>query len=576
MPLAALLIILAACGMVQDWRETWLALVTVPAVLWGPGRGWAVRLGAVGWRREFDACWIAAILAIASLFIARMTGTGGAGVLAGSLTWSALGAARVRPTRAVAERGSWVPLVGMAALLATAWAWRGDIARPLDRYWWFAAVENGMDETAVAPTPGFGWATTENFADDGATALKLTPKQADPYLLGPNRGDILFVLRGPVGATLKIDRRTIRVDASPVESVSEGKVRRYLDRGVVSTIFSRQLDGGERLDLVLSHPEASVVYVLARPDAVWSLDGAGELKFAHYFQLLNMVEQIDWARNRWVTDVQPPLWTPILGAAVAVTGGDLPTANILFFAVLLLGVLAGVRFLNAHAPDAPALAWLLPVAAAVVHAKLMLSPASAAMPDTLYSVAIVAALAGPVVGFGLAAQLARYPGGAVVLVGAILAGKPRTAVMLCAVIVLAALAFAAGGALSGSLPGWLNTVAWEGGPEHWHGNYSASDLLSRVPEFYRTWVIYAGGAPLLAALAWPRGTRIALGAALVYSVLLCTIDHSPTHYFLPLLHLSTLALACTSATFRNPLMRHGLPLAGLAGLSTFYLHGSIH
>ena len=100
-------------------------------------------------------------------------------------------------------------------------------------------------------------------------------------------------------------------------------------------------------------------------------------------------------------------------------------------------------------------------------------------------------------------------------------------------------------------------------------------LLGRAPAFFALWFVYSGGTLLLAALRWPTGTRVALGTALLYSLLLCTIDHSPTHYFVPLVQLSALAAACTADSVRSAAARHGLAGLAAGGLLIFLVCGDI-
>ena len=51
---------------------------------------------------------------------------------------------------------------------------------------------------------------------------------------------------------------------------------------------------------------------------------------------------------------------------------------------------------------------------------------------------------------------------------------------------------------------------------------------------------------ILAAVAARGRALVPLGVALAASLLLCTIDHFPSHYFLPLVHLSAAALAAAA------------------------------
>jgi hypothetical protein len=124
-----------------------------------------------------------------------------------------------------------------------------------------------------------------------------------------------------------------------------------------------------------------------------------------------------------------------------------------------------------------------------------------------------------------------------------------------------------GGAAAGRLGEWAGIVWFEFSPEHWHGDFHPGTLLSRAPEFYETWLRTAGGTPLLALLLVRGRALRLLFAAIVYSLLLCTIDHFPTHYFLPLVHLSVIAVAAGSEGVRGPWLRAvllGLSLLGLA------------
>jgi hypothetical protein len=562
----------------------WLgAALAVPAVLWFPGLGWATRLGPDRLTRGLDAFWISALLAIPSVIVARRLAFPGLTVLGVSAAWWALGCA-VASRRPAGTRGTGAAILGVIAVLGWSWTQRPHLLRPLERHWWFPAAEEDLVDGGTSPAPGLGWARVVPgpWAASGATVLE--PSSGTPWLAGPARGPFVVAVSAPVGTRVAVGGELATVEASPTEREDEGAVRRYRERGVVAFRVHDDLDPGERLDLVLPLHPADRVYVIPTPAALWDLHGAGELRFTHYYQLLNMVEQLDWAtelgNSRWVTDVQPPLWSWILAAPLAVTGGGLPTTNLLFVGTLLLTLLAAVRFVAAWSERPPPLAWLLPGAATVACGKLVLEPGSTDLPDLLYATAAVHALASLGSGvrfatFGLAAQLLRYPATGLLAAGALLAGRPGRALGLTVVVAAAAAVFGVFGVATGALQGWLDTVAFETGPEHWHGDTSVATLLPRVAPFYLSWLIYAGGTPLLAALRWPVGTRVALGSALAYSLLLCTIDHSPTHYFLPLVLLSSLSLATTAGDARHPLVRHGLPALGLLGLSIFVLRGDI-
>lgn len=590
LPLFALA--LGALALSLPIREPWVALLGLPAVLLAPGWAIAGRLnreedGRAGLLATgVDAVWCAVPAGMGGWALARLTGLGGWAVLAVAAAGAAFGWLWARRAAVVDYRSTpreRLALLGGGMFIAV---WFGlsaaTIARPLDRYVYLAEVEERLPEEAPAPAAGEGWAEVTPIGDPASGLLRLRPAGGEAVLLPDVEagGVRAYLLHGPVGASVSgLGDRRIEVEASPVEVAEEGPVWRYRAAGVAGRLVELPADG---VTLHFSHPEDSVLYVVSSADALWTLDGIGELRFVHYYQLLNMVEQLVWADERWVTDVQPPLGTWVLGPALAFTGGGLPTANVLLLYVLALSVAAMTRVVGRFAPDAPAPAWLLPGAAAAVTGKLLLEPGSAGMPDALYACAILAGLAARGEGYVLLAQLLRYPGAAVVAVGLTLSGEPRRALRGLALVAAAAGLFALGGALTGALPGWLATVAWESGPEHWHGDVAAASLLARVPEFAFTWLLYAGGTPLLALLAWGPGVRATLGTALVYSGLLATIDHHPTHYFLPLVQLSACACACAAAppaqTLPNgapKLRRVVLSGAGVVGLLIFWFYGDI-
>lgn len=576
LPLFALA--LGAAALALPIREPWVALLGLPAVLLAPGWAIAGRLnrdedGRAGLLATgVDAVWCSVPAGMGGWALARLTGTGGWAVLAMAGAGAAFGWLWARRAAVVDYRSTpreRLALLAGGVLLAV---WFGlsaaTIARPLDRYFYLAEVEARLPEEAPGPAAGEGWAEVTPIGDPAAGLLRLRPARGEAVLLPDVEagGVRAYLLHGPVGASVSgLGDRRIEVEASPVEVAEEGPVWRYRAEGVAGRLEELPPDGAT---LRFSHPEGSVLYVVSSQDALWTLDGIGELRLVHYYQLLNMVEQLVWADERWVTDVQPPLGTWVLGPALALTGGGLPTANVLLLYVLVLSVVAMTRVVGRFAPDAPAPAWLLPGAAAAVTGKLLLEPGSAGMPDALYACAIVAGLAARGEGYVLLAQLLRYPGAAVVAVGLTLSGEPRRALRGLGLVAAAAGLFALGGALTGALPGWLATVAWESGPEHWHGDVAASSLLSRVPEFALTWLLYAGATPLLALFGRGPGRRATLGTALVYSCLLATIDHRPTHYFLPLVQLSACACACASA---HPV---GTPAKGAAKLGGMVLSGA--
>ena len=565
--LPAVLVVAAREGQLPEWI---LAMATVPALLFVPGAGFARRLSRDPITRALDAVWISALLLVPAVRVGAWSGAGGDGTLLLVTAAALFGALLPAPTaRRLHPRHRLASLAALVAVVVVMWSWRGALVRPLDRHW-FAEVGQREDWHGDAPAEVVGFARTRVGA-----AQRLEPRRPALALVGPMEGTVLLLLQGPVGATMDVGVPTT-IDADPTENEEEGPVPRYLERGVATYVSTHRLTAGERLPVTLSDPKESVLYVIPSPAALWDLHADGELRFAHYYQLLNMVEQVRWARElygqRRVTDVQPPLWSYVSAAPLAITGGDLPTQNFVFVGLLAAVGLVGVQCIRAFAPGAPLLAFLLPAAAVGEHAKLMLEPGSAGMPDTLYTLALLGAVAalpqrGPRYALSsLWAQLSRYPGSAVAAIAAVLDGQPARAARMVAGVLAVAAAFGLAGLATGALDGWLETARWETFPEHWHGNTDPAVLVGRVPAFVATWLAYAGGLPLLAALRWPRGTRVALGTALLYGALLATIDHSPSHYFLPLLHLSAVACACTAESFDTPLLRHGLPALGLLGL----------
>lgn len=598
--LPLLLVLAGVATHASPLRETWQAMFSLPAIFLAPGWAPAARTsraegGVRGFNQVFHAAWLSVPVATLGWGLGRLGGgawtelaVAAAATLLGALWPRADGAstatndAPAGPSAAAATPAATLAALrnerlggGVALLLLLVWFGRsaGDIARPLDRYWYLEGVDRELPEAGQPCTALDGWAEVTRMGDPAEGLTRLRPAGRIASLSGCDSRQV-FAMRAPVDAEVDgLPGGPLAVLASPVEAPEEGPVWRYLDAGVAG----RWLDAPDptALTLTFSQPESSTVFLLPTQAALWTLHGSGELRYAHYYQLLNMVEQLRWAQDRWVTDVQPPLWTWILGPALALTGGGQPTANVLFTGVLALTALAGLRFLRRFAPDAPAVAWALPGLAAVVTGKLLMEPGSTAMPDALYAVAIVAALAGPTLPFGIAAQLLRYPATGVVVLGTLLSGAWREAARLLGAVFATAAAFGLLGWLTGALDGWLRTVAWESGPEHWHGQTDPAALLARIPAFYRIWLLYAGGTPLLAAVAWPNGTRVALGTALGYSLLLCTIDHSPSHYFVPLVQLAAVACGCSAAHLRPAWARTLLATLGAAGLAWFWWRGEL-
>jgi len=332
------------------------------------------------------------------------------------------------------------------------------------------------------------------------------------------------------------------------------------------------------------------LWVMPSVDAPWSVHAAGELQFVHYYQILNIVENQRWAdelvKERWLTVSQPPLWSYVLATASVALGPDLPAANALFVWMLVLLGISGARLLELVAPRAPMAAWCLPAAFVLVHGKLMLEPGSTNFPDTLYACAFVAGLAalrqdrtGRFAVLGLLAGLLRYPGTIALSIAALLAagiyrrGLGALAMLWVTVAVIAA-AIGLGGLVSGQFDHWVDILWFETVPEHWDNNPEAPPLWERPPEFYLTWLRYTGWGLLFALPLAGRGARWVLGSAAAYSLFLCTIDHFPTHYFLPLLALSAVAIGANAGALRGA-WRHVLPVLGVLAALGFVWRGPL-
>jgi hypothetical protein len=568
-----------------------LGLTVIPAVLWAPGWGWARWLTARGdappsmLQLGLDTTWIGIGLVVISGSIVREAGlTPGwllaLSVLAGApgllLAWRRRPAPLLRPEAKV--------LVGLGAVLLAVMLVAANhapsLVRPMDAYWWHPAPDQGAWQRTTLEAPGFeaiGWPE--------AGAMRADLEAGEHRIVATSRGPLLVAARGAVGTAVslaqggQVDEALIESD--PQEREEEGPVPRYLERGVAAA-FAELSPGPATLHI--SAP--ATVYLLPSQDAVWSLDELGELRFVHYYQCLNIVENLRWARDTLVdlraTVNQPPLWAYVLAVPSALIDRDQKGAALLFLWVLVLTGASGVRLLQLAGPGAAWPAWVLPGLATAVHGRLMIEPGSFDFPDSLYTAAIVGGMAallarGPLrTGLlALAASLLRYPGAVLIagsaLLGSLLSGRLRGLVRPA----LKATAAGAGllglvavvGMATGNLSEWWKILVFETFEEHWHGETSPGVLLARAPWFYWSWVVYAGGAPLLAIVgARGRSLHLLLTAA-CYSLLLCTIDHSPTHYFLPLVHLSVVALAAGAGTLPQRVVRVAILTLGLVGLS---------
>ena len=609
-PVAVLIGLAVTALAVSGGLPWWLiGLIGLPSLLWGPGLGWACWLNRRGrgteLQRGLDAAWIGMALAWIDIAILREAGLRGdeAGMafVGLSAAWAVLGLLvgrrhlMMRPT----PQRELVGVLAVLAVIAVVIGWRaGDLARPLDGHWYLHGADN-EGHMPLALRPGMGWSSSEPIGWPESRAMRLVPnaEQARPTLVAEERvrGRIVAAVRGPIGSRIAIGEKVNVVEAEMAESPEEGPVRRYLTRGVAAVSAHVELEPGQVMALEV---EGEEIYLFPGTDAVWSMHATGALRYVHYYQLLNQVENQVWAEeildSRRFTWHQPPGWSPLLAVTVLLVQPDLPGANTLFLWVLVLVGAAAVRLTSLLAPGAPLLATCIPAGMVASHGLLMIEPGSTNFPDSLYAAALlsvaVSLAAGRGAGFaamGMVAGMLRWPG---IITATLLAGvwwwtKGESTIkrigMLWGLTVLGGAA-AGLAVLSGDAVDLLFVLYFETFPEHWHGNYNPIDLLSRVPDFYATWVRYTGGALLLAlpmafGASTPerRALRFLLVSIGLYSMLLCTIDHHPTHYFLPLVAFTGPILALAATTLRRPMIRNGLVVLWLLGLLRFLWMGQV-
>ena len=550
-------------------------LVLTPAILLAPGWGWARRLGGEPLQVIVDAAWLSIVAAVPGILLVKLLG-GGAWTLLGwaaavSIPGLVLGWKQpVTPART----GT---LVAVTSTLLAVGAWavleQDRLNRPLDGWWHHPAAEQLPDEAIGWSAEGerrVGW------PESGAGVIE--PPSSTIHFEGD--GEVLLLCRGPVGATLFGE--TIETD--PTVEEWEGPVPRYLERGVVGALVQAETT------LAVEQDGCEQLWVLPSVDAPWSVHAAGELQFVHYYQILNIVENQRWSEelldDRWLTVNQPPLWSYVLATATVTRGPDLPGANALFAWILVLLGISGARLLELVAPRAPLMAWVLPALFALIHGKLMLEPGSTNFPDSLYACAFVGGLIAlrqeGAWRFALVAVLAgllRYPGTIALSLAALLAagiyGRGlRPLALTWGVVAAIAAAIGLGGLLTGQFDRWLEILWFETVPEHYNNNSEAAPLWQRPPEFYATWLRYTGFGLLFVLPLAGRGARWVLGSAVVYSLFLCTIDHFPSHYFLPLLALSGVAIGANAGALRG-VWSQVLPTLAALAAAVFLWQGQL-
>ncbi len=614
------------------------ALTVIPALLVAPGWGWSRRLGASNsWLQTgVYAVWISIAIAVVNVSLVRLLGGGSitmfitmfsavtAWTIGGSL-WAVK--KPLVPLAPLSEsKGAYIGTIALFALVG-ALAITSNINQPLER-WWYNAEAMGeweMGPTVTLPDASTetGWISSEYIGsyENSNTPLSLTCSdnsggRVEIKDFDQGKGVVWIAATGDIGMELSVtsyfegvaqSTATDTVEADVIEEENEGLVPRYLSRGAAGVPVRFPAD--EISIHVQGAGSDSKVFVMPGTDGIWGADHLGELHFVHYYQILNIVENQRWAaelyEERILTINQPPLWSYVLAIPTLLIDSDLPGANALLLFIVLLVGLTSLSVVETVAPAAPTTAWLIPATYAAVHFKLMLDPGSTNFPDSLYAAALLAGVGALfraskseterwwVVCFAIAAGALRYPGVIITTLAGVLMWllARRSAwrslkLLWLSVVVLGVLVF--GGAwFIGQLDHLAFTLWFETGPEHYHGDYSLLSMLHRAPEFFYKWISYLGfgsfwifglifsfgGAIWL--LAANRTSRWIISTALCYGALLSTIDHSPTHYFLPLIGLTGLSIVSACSTLRGEFTRQLVPAVFVAAGLLFLVTGQV-
>ena len=606
-------LLLGLAGLLLAGAPWWLVgLVAPPALLWAPGVGWGRWATPTGTTldRHLDGTW----LGMAAMWLIVAVGRE-LGVLGPSLTATYVGAAaavwlaglwvgrRVPPPSRL-ELGPRIGVIAVFVAVGAVFAWRSsDVLRPLHDHWYLEGADQHEQYTRLPLRPGAGWDTPEavGWPEAGAEVWAPTTDTAEIVATEPAHGTLVLAVQGPIGSRISVTgpeletiENTVLTDMQEVDA--EFPEARYLPTGGVAAVaVPVDLAPGAALQVHLDIPDGGLpgrVFFMPSTEAIWALHATGVLRYTHRWQILNQVENQVWAAemrtDRRFTWNQPPGWSPLLTMQVQVTGHDLDAAGLLFLWVLAFVGLSGVRAAHALAPEAPAFAWWIPAGLVASHGLLMLEPASHNFPDSLYAAAVVSLLPalvhGGAVRFGLAGvvtQALRWPGTVVatlVLAAGALWMREDVRTRLATLTGLVALGglVAIGAVFTGDAEDLAFVLYFETFPEHWHGEYGAAELLPRIPDFYALWLAYTGGGIGLALLAATgrasparRGLRTTLSVALAYSLLLCTIDHHPTHYFLPLVALTGPAMVAAAASVHRRPVAAGLVALHAVGLMWF-------
>lgn len=499
------------------------------------------------------------------------------------------------------------------------------IWRDLSAYWYHpdafvqAAWDDapGLEARGISLQRGEGW---QNISAEHALFRKervTEPQLLEIKALTATIVTLQYLWMGPVGSALLLDCEDVtargEVAKAPEEVEGEGPTLRYLDQGLALVRLSVTVRearscrlvpeglatpalsaGGTEAGSTKGEVQAGILLDMSDWPAGGMVEAAGSQAWilTHYYQILNVAENILWGRElfatRWVTLNQPPVWSYVYASVMTFVGPGLWALNFFFIAlVMALIVLAGAVARLEHEPDglADVLCFVPLLLVGVMHARIIIESGSTNFPDNLYPVGVMAGIyalwqsqARGFAGAALTTCLIRYPGSAFLVLtpGAFALfnrARRRVAVqaaMWCgALLGVLALSFGLGGLLTGQLSDWFGILYFETLPEHFHDQYGLSELLPRPLEFYRLLLQYSGFTPLLTlvGLGLSRGRlpRQLLLSTLAYTGLLCFIDHFPSHYFVTPMYLLGAAFSSTLLGLQG-WKRWGLLSLGLLGL----------
>lgn len=584
----------------------WLmALISLPTVLIGTGWGFTLRLHqskrASPLQLILDSAWISLLITWLNIALVRELGLG----THENVSWFLYGFSFLWMLGGLflGRKNTVIPplpprekhgLLGIfLALLFLGWWKAPDISRPLDAHWYLEQADDPRHPLQPI-RPANGWRSIDKIGWEEAGAFRMLPSNSFPSLISDHRtnGRITLAVRGPLGSYIEAKGKRNTVAQYMAESEEEGGVRRYLTKGVAAISIWADLQPGDVLPIKIQGDE---VYLLASSDAVWALHEEETIKYTFYYQILNQVENQVWAeeilKDRRFTWNQPPGWSPILAFANIFIAADLYGAACLFLYVLFLVALSSVRLISLIAPRAHFLGWMVPSLLMLSHANLMFVPASHNFPDSLYTVGILGMLIGIFSQeplrfgiLGIATQALRWPG-TLLSSGFILLYfwrekiSPLPYLRYLWIGTGLGVLIAVGAIFLGDPEDVLFILYFETFPEHWHGNYNFLDLLSRYPNFYQKWIMYTGGMLLLSLpFLWNQQNKAVftlLGGAFAYSLILASIDHDPSHYFLPLVAITGPAFVASSTCIPNLTQQRLYLSLGIIGVVVYLWIGIV-